>query len=194
MKRPPVDFDQNMMSLAAETASRSSDPFYQNGAVVVVGNRWRSAWNQSADPLIDNIDALSLIPPGEQGKVMEWAERAVLACCARHGMATDGGTLYTLWGSTYETARLIAIAGIARVVLWKSAINTFPESMRKESRDGIRAMQGFGVVVDLYDGPLLCSVSALRCWDTPLFLNPDRRTTNTMNGFGRKSADGKPGK
>lgn len=167
------------MGLAAEVANLSSDPIWQNGAVVARPQKqqWRAYWNCCIDPGMESVDALRLMPTLAQVTYLEMAERAVLARCARFGDSTHGATMYALWGTDEDSARMIILAGISRVVFWHKAIES-SDVMRPVALAGMRMLKAAGVQVDLYHGPIQCSAPSLRFWCGELELAPGLPTND----------------
>lgn len=143
--------DLAYLRMAAMTAARDSDdPRTQNGAVLVPdgGNPVAAA---------NHVPIGLAASPGrlvgdEKYRFVEHAERSVIHAAARHGVKTEGATLYCLWFACPDCARAIIAAGVREVVghvlprsrtpdRWLEAV-VAGEAMLREANVSMRWLSG----------------------------------------------------
>lgn len=130
--RPSMD--QTLMRMAVLMADRATCSRAQVGAVIVKETRpISSGYNGTAAGLPHCDHSCNCGYPGEGGKYFDGkhlsncrtlvpcdeaihAEANAVAFAAKHGVSTDGATLYTTMTPCLACAKLIANAGITRVV------------------------------------------------------------------------------
>jgi dCMP deaminase len=113
--------DAYWMRVAYIAARQSPDPSTQNGAAIVNGG-------------VGLTDGFNALPRGVAPRVGRWerplkysviehAERNAIFLAARHGLATEGATMYCPWSACAECARAIIQSGIVRLVGHKSPLH-----------------------------------------------------------------------
>lgn len=122
MDRP--DFDRYAMNIALVVASRSTCSRRQIGAVITLNERIiATGFNGAVSKLPHCTDTYCIrdkqnIPSGHHPHICRavHAEQNALLQCAQYGPPCFGATLYTTTSPCAICARMIANAGIARVV------------------------------------------------------------------------------
>ncbi len=113
---PSNDWDRRFLQLAAHVAGWSKDPSTKVGAVIADGkqevslgyNGFPSRTPDNPETLADRLTKYPLIVHAEMNAILK-ARRSV-----------EGLTLYVTLSPCSECAKLVAAAGIARVVTFKS--------------------------------------------------------------------------
>lgn len=110
------------LRLAYKTAvDYSTDPSTQNGAVIVVGDRFVTGANHFPKGVVENVDRWKR--PLKYFYV-EHAERDVIFKAAKLGVPTDGAIMYCPWAACADCARAIIQSGIVKVVVHHDPLNT----------------------------------------------------------------------
>lgn len=117
--RPGLD-DYFMMA-AALAATRGTCPRKRVGAVLVASGKVVSTGYNGSPPGADHCDETGcLVRPTGDGKVgcvrTVHAEANALAHAARHGVRTEGTTLYCTCSPCLSCAKLALSAGVSRLV------------------------------------------------------------------------------
>lgn len=145
------------LRLAFQAASRSHDPFTQNGAVLV----------PEAGPALDVV--ANTLPAGIEAtperlsrptkyRFIEHAERNAIYAAARHGVRSDGATLYCVWFACTDCARAIIQAGIREVVGHAAPRQATPERWAEEVAAGEAMLQESGVAIRWIAGHIGCRI------------------------------------
>lgn len=153
--------DLGYLRMVAMTAARDSDdPRTQNAAILVPTSGTRIA-------VANHVPVGLTASPGrlvgaEKYRFVEHAERAAIHAAARHGVVTDGATLYCLWFACPDCARAIIAAGVREVVghvlprsrtpdRWLEAV-VAGEAMLREANVSMRWLSGRIGVTILFNG------------------------------------------
>lgn len=83
---------------------------------------------------------------------MEHAERSAIYTAARHGIRTEGATMYAPWFACIDCARAIVCAGIKKVVGHQAPFDRTPERWMKSIEVGNTILDEGGVTREYYDG------------------------------------------
>jgi len=151
--RPTID--DTLMSIATVWEQRSTCNRNSVGAVISLqGRHIGSGYNgpPAGMPHCDhpvttvtfarlNVSPLPPLPASSYDRGCReaiHAEANALAYCARHGVAIEGGTIYTTLSPCYSCSQLIIAAGLVRVV--------FNRSYRDPA--GIDLLRNSGLIVD----------------------------------------------
>lgn len=149
-QRPHMD--KTLMLMAKLMADRATCSRAQVGAIIVKETRpVSSGYNGTAAglPHCDHSCSCAIHPPADPAhhwsdcrskqpcKLSVHAEANAIAFAAKHGVSTEGATLYTTMAPCLECAKLILNAGITRVVA--------AESYRDDS--GTRLLLSLGVEI-----------------------------------------------
>ena len=118
MLRP--SWAQYFMAIAFDVATRATCDRKHVGAVIVRNKQLLSSGYNGAPrglPHCDDVGHELRDMGGRQSCVRTvHAEANAIAQAARHGVAIDGGTLYTTASTCYDCAKLAINAGIVKVV------------------------------------------------------------------------------
>jgi dCMP deaminase len=119
-KKERVPWDEYIMSIATEVATRATCDRLHVGAVIVVNKTIVSTgYNGSPRgmPHCDDVGHLLKEMGGRQSCVRTaHAEANALVQAARTGARVEGGTIYTTASPCYDCMKLIINAGISRIV------------------------------------------------------------------------------
>lgn len=125
-KRPP--WDNYFMNIAELVATRATCPRKHLGAVIVKNKRIIATGYNGSPPGLPHCDdaGCMLVPTIKKVRGKEvvkshcvrtlHAEQNAIIQCALHGVSSEGATLYTLVNPCWICAKMIASAGIKRVV------------------------------------------------------------------------------
>lgn len=102
--------EQIIFRTLMEEARLSPDPSTQTAAVVI--NSYHEVYGINTFP--DGVSPRLERP--EKYLFIEHAERGAILRCAKHGVPTEGGTMYTLWAICADCARAVICAGITELV------------------------------------------------------------------------------
>ena len=122
VRTPPWE---ELMKVAFMIATMSPDPSTQNSAYLVHSDKARTLVQQSIavnefPKGVQVIDERWVRP--EKYTYVEHAERNALYNATRHGIATQGMTMVTIWHSCADCARAIIQCGITTVVRYAMPI------------------------------------------------------------------------
>ncbi len=113
---PRVSWDRYFMNLAKEAATRSTCPRKSVGAVVVRDKAiLATGYNGSIRGLEHCTEVGCLMDNGHCVRTVH-AEANALLQAARHGVSIDGADIYVTASPCWDCFKLIANAGIARVL------------------------------------------------------------------------------
>jgi dCMP deaminase len=117
------------MKIAEEVAKRATCPRKRLGAVIVKEKRIIATGYNGSPPGIEHCDeagcklapTLYELPDGKQKVVKHCvrtlhAEQNAIIQCAKHGASSEGATMYVTINPCYSCAKMIASAGITRLV------------------------------------------------------------------------------
>ncbi|MGB0925487.1 MAG: deoxycytidylate deaminase [Minisyncoccia bacterium] len=128
MTEPRPNWDEYFIEIMHTVGKRSTCDRGQVGCVITRDNRILStgyAGSPSGTAHCDDVGHEMHSVTHSDGRVTEHcirtahAEQNALVTAARHGVSTDGGTLYCKMAPCYICAKLIINAGIKRVVAWR---------------------------------------------------------------------------
>jgi dCMP deaminase len=149
--------NETMLRFAYIRAQRlSNDPATQNGAILVPKGYEPITSGVNAIPGNVVISAERLERP-QKYTFIEHAERAAIYEAARHGIKTNGATLFCPWFACADCARAIILAGIKHVVGHKQAMDQTPERWQKSIDEGNKMLDEAGVVREYFDGQIFTS-------------------------------------
>ena len=115
-ERRRVDWDEYFMSIAAQVATRSTCDRKHVGAVVVRDKMiLATGYNGSMRGIEHCDDVGHLMQDGHCVRTVH-AEANAIVQAARNGIRTDGATIYVTASPCFSCFKLIANAGIARIV------------------------------------------------------------------------------
>ncbi len=141
-------WDEYFMKIAEEVATRATCPRKRLGAVIVKDKRIIATGYNGSPPGIAHCDeagcklAPTLYVIDGKHKVVDHcvrtlhAEQNAIIQCAKHGASADGATLYVTINPCYSCAKMIAAAGIRRLVY--NADYFHDDSLDREALDLLR--------------------------------------------------------
>lgn len=135
----------------------SDDPRTQTGAVIVSGgNIIALESNRIANGLGFSPE---MIERENKGYYINHAERRAIAECAKKGLSTKGGTMYTFWEPCTPCGLMIIDSGIEEVVLHKELNDYYRDNMDddkwlKDQDMALKNMKDAGINVRYLEGKL----------------------------------------
>ena len=124
-------------------SAESDDRKTQNGAVIVVPD---GQFVVAANKL-----ALALPEYPDDATKAKYMDHAEVAAAARHGLCTRGATMYCPWAACMSCARIIAAAGISRLVVHERMMQrTYPKYVA-EIEEALALLAARGVTVVRFD-------------------------------------------
>lgn len=113
---PKITWDQFFMLHVYLVASKSKDPSTKVGSVIVRNNSVISEGYNGICRSVNDLVSERLVAP-EKYYWFEHAERNSIFHCARHGISTEGTTLYTQGLPCSDCSRSIIQSGIKEIVV-----------------------------------------------------------------------------
>jgi len=128
----PPSWDEYFIKIMYMVAEKSKDPKTKIGAVLVKDKRIISTgYNGLCRGVNDNI-GLRFVRPAKYSW-FEHGERNAIYAAARHGIATEGTTMYTNGVPCIDCARAVIQAGVVKVIVHKAYEDMSASAARQKS-------------------------------------------------------------
>ena len=143
---------QNLLKIAYSKAKETTNPFTQNGAILIddKGNVVLSATNSLPDGIAETKERQ--IKPLRH-KFSIHAERNVLYRAAQRGIKTKGLTMVCPWAACSDCAQAIIQTGIKRLVTHKQALDRSGH-WQENIEFAFSMLHEAGVKIIIFDGKI----------------------------------------
>lgn len=152
-----MDFEHDekiyWLKRAYAVALGSPDPSTQNGSVIINSDRVpiTEGYNGFPKGVLNTPDRLER--PIKYAMV-EHAERYSILMAARHGLYTDGATMFCPWFACADCGRAIIGAGIKKVIGHKRMFDATPERWNESIALAFAMFEEAGVETELLEDTL----------------------------------------
>jgi len=128
----PPSWDEYFIKIMYMVAEKSKDPKTKIGAVLVKDKRIISTgYNGLCRGVNDNVSERHVRPA--KYSWFEHGERNAIYAAARHGIATEGTTMYTNGVPCIDCARAVIQAGVSKVIVHKAYEDMSASAARQKS-------------------------------------------------------------
>ncbi|KKU09763.1 MAG: Deoxycytidylate deaminase [Candidatus Woesebacteria bacterium GW2011_GWB1_45_5] len=134
-------------------AVNSTDRSTQNGAILVDGSGIPVAWGANHFPRGVAETPERLERPTKYIYVVHAEHEAVLDA-AKHGVKTEGLSMYGNWVACNECAKSIIDSGIVKVVGHKKPYDLSPDHWKEPIKIAIGMFEEAGVLYELWEGDI----------------------------------------
>lgn len=161
-----MNWDQYFMTLVYLISTKSKDQKTKHGAIIVASDKGVRSTGYNSFPREINDDIQERQERPEKYFWFEHAERNAIYNAAKSGIKLDGCIIYTAGIPCMDCARAIVQAGIKKVIVHKSYVDSQKtqgyELWNEHARRTITLFNEASVILEFFDGDIIRNIVGMR--------------------------------